>query len=232
MTDQSNLVLRCAHVRHSYQIGPERLDILKGLDLEVSSGEMVSIMGTSGSGKSTLLNLLGALDRPNEGVIELAGKELTNLSENQAAVIRNRHLGFVFQFHHLLPEFSALENLAMPLLLRGENKKTAWQRAEAILSDVGLEKRGAHKPAELSGGERQRVAIARALIGHPDVLLMDEPTGNLDSQNAGRILELIQRLNQEYSIASVLVTHDPHIAAQSGRCLELENGVLKERARE
>jgi len=228
MTDPSNSVLRCSNVKHSYQIGPERLDILKGLDLNVLSGEMVSIMGTSGSGKSTLLNLLGALDQPDEGTIELAGNNLAGLSENRAAVIRNRHLGFVFQFHHLLPEFSALENLAMPLLLRGENKKTAWQRAQAILSEVGLEKRGTHKPAELSGGERQRVAIARALIGHPDVLLMDEPTGNLDSQNAGRVLEVIERLNQEYGIASVLVTHDPNIASRSARCLELEDGVLRE----
>ncbi len=229
MSDQLNSVLRCANVKHSYQIGPERLAILNGLNLDVSPGEMVSIMGASGSGKSTLLNLLGALDRPDEGMIELVGNELTHLSENRAAAIRNRHLGFVFQFHHLLPEFSALENLAMPLLLRGEKKKTALQRAEAILSDVGLDKRGTHKPAELSGGERQRVAIARALIGRPDVLLMDEPTGNLDSRNAIRVLELIERLNQDYGIASVLVTHDPQIASRSGRCLELEDGVLRER---
>lgn len=229
MTDQKSWVLRCSNVKHSYQIGPERLEILKGLELNVASGEMVSIMGASGSGKSTLLNLLGALDRPDEGIIELAGNELTHLSENRAAAIRNRHLGFVFQFHHLLPEFTAIENLAMPLLLRGDNKKGAFEQAGAILSDVGLEQRGSHKPAELSGGERQRVAIARALIGRPDLLLMDEPTGNLDSQNANRVLELIQRLNQEYGIASVLVTHDPNIASQSGRCFELAEGVLRER---
>ncbi|MCL4162762.1 UNVERIFIED_CONTAM: hypothetical protein GTU68_067031 [Idotea baltica] len=185
-------------------------------------------MGASGSGKSTLLNLLGALDKPDEGHIELAGKDLSNVTEAQAASIRNHHLGFVFQFHHLLPEFNAIENLAMPLLLRGEKKKQAFEQAQNLLADLRLEKRGSHKPAELSGGERQRVAIARALIGRPDVLLMDEPTGNLDSENASRVLDLIQKLNEDYGVALLLVTHDPLIAARLGRSLKLKDGVLKE----
>lgn len=228
MTEQTNKVLRCRDVKRSYQIGPERLDILKGVNLEIERGEMLSVMGASGAGKSTLLNLLGALDRPDEGYIELAGNDLSNLSESQAAKIRNRHLGFVFQFHHLLPEFSATENLAMPLLLRGEKKRDAFGRAETLLSDLGMDHRGGHKPAELSGGERQRVAIARALIGRPDILLMDEPTGNLDNRNAGRVLEQIQRLNEDFGVALILVTHDPGIASQMGRSFDLVDGLLEE----
>ena len=222
-------VLRCSGVTRSYQIGPERLDILNGVDLELSRGEMISIMGASGAGKSTLLNLLGALDKPDEGNIELAGQNLSQLTETQAANLRNKHLGFVFQFHHLLPEFTAAENLAMPLLLRGEKKRESLKKAEDMLNQLGLERRGSHKPSELSGGERQRVAIARALIGHPDVLLMDEPTGNLDNRNAARVLELIHRLNEDFGVALVLVTHDSQIAAQMERSLELVDGRLVDR---
>lgn len=228
MNEHTNRVLFCEGVKRSFQLGPERINILCGLDLELKAGEMLSVMGASGSGKSTLLNLLGALDKPNEGYIELAGKDLSNVSEAQAASIRNQHLGFVFQFHHLLPEFNAIENLAMPLLLRGEKKKHAFEQAQDLLGELGLEKRGSHKPAELSGGERQRVAIARALVGRPDVLLMDEPTGNLDSENASRVLDLIQKLNEDYGVALLLVTHDPLIAARLGRSLKLKDGVLKE----
>lgn len=234
MSEQKNVaaqttVLSCKNLHRHYQIGPERLEILKGLDLEVVRGEMVSIIGASGSGKSTLLNLLGALDQPTSGAVELVGKKISGLNETQAAVLRNRHLGFVFQFHHLLPEFTALENIAMPLLLRREKKSTAMARAAEILQEVGLERRGEHKPAELSGGERQRVAIARALVGRPDVLLMDEPTGNLDSGNAEKILELIEKLNREFQIALILVTHDLEIAQNTSRCLELTDGRLETR---
>lgn len=228
MTEIQNKVLRCRGVSRSYQLGPEKLDILKGLDLDLVKGEMLSIMGASGSGKSTLLNLLGALDKPDQGHVELVGKNLSSLSENEAAKVRNKHLGFVFQFHHLLPEFTAIENLAMPLMLRGLSKSASLDSASQMLSQVGLEHRDSHKPAELSGGERQRVAIARALIGKPDVLLMDEPTGNLDSGNADRVLELIQKLNQEFDVALVLVTHDPSIAERMERQLELVDGRLVE----
>lgn len=228
MTEQTETVLRCVDLKRSYQLGPEKLEILNGLNLEVGRGEMLSIMGASGSGKSTLLNLLGALDQPDAGRVELVGKDLSNLTETEIAATRNRHLGFVFQFHHLLPEFTATENLAMPLLLRGTKKKEALQQAAELLGGVGLDHRGSHKPAELSGGERQRVAIARALIGRPDVLLMDEPTGNLDSRNAERVLELIQQLNNEFQVALILVTHDPNIASQMKRRLDLSDGMLHE----
>lgn len=229
IAEEQATVLRCKDLKKHYQIGPERLEILTGLDLAVDRGEMISIIGASGSGKSTLLNLLGALDQPTSGTVELVGKQLSGLGENEAAILRNKHLGFVFQFHHLLPEFTALENIAMPLLLRGEKKNTAMTKAAEILQEVGLEHRDEHKPAELSGGERQRVAIARALVGRPDVLLMDEPTGNLDSGNAEKILQLIERLNQEFQIALVLVTHDLRIAEHTSRCLELTDGRLETR---
>ena len=184
-------------------------------------------MGASGAGKSTLLNLLGALDEADAGEVWIAGEKVNGLSESERAKLRNRALGFVFQFHHLLPEFSALENVAMPLWLRGESRKVAADKAREFLARVGLDNRDQHKPSELSGGERQRVAIARALAGEPALLLMDEPTGNLDRANAMRVLELIERLNQETGSALVLVTHDADIASHMDRCLELVDGQLQ-----
>lgn len=220
------LALRCEKLERSFQLGPETLRILKGVNLEVKAGERVAIMGASGAGKSTLLNLLGALDEPDAGEIWIAGELVNGLSESGRAQLRNRSLGFVFQFHHLLPEFSALENVAMPLWLRGQSRKISTEKASAVLDRVGLKERQFHKPSELSGGERQRVAIARALAGEPAVLLMDEPTGNLDRANAIRVLELIEHLNQETGSALVLVTHDGEIASHMDRRLELVNGQL------
>ena len=226
MIETNDVVLSCQDLSRSYQLGPEKLAILQGLNLEVRRGEMISVMGASGSGKSTLLNILGGLDRPDSGSVKLAGTDLATVDETQAAALRNQHLGFVFQFHHLLPEFSAAENLAIPLMLRGTKRREALVEAVAMLDKLGISARAQHKPAELSGGERQRVAIARALIGRPDMLLMDEPTGNLDSRNAERVVELITELNSEFRIALVLVTHDASIAERMQRKLELRDGVL------
>ena len=226
MIETNDVVLSCQDLSRSYQLGPEKLAILQGLNLEVRRGEMISVMGASGSGKSTLLNILGGLDRPDSGSVKLAGTDLATVDETQAAALRNQHLGFVFQFHHLLPEFSAAENLAIPLMLRGTKRRDALVEAVAMLDKLGISARAQHKPAELSGGERQRVAIARALIGRPDMLLMDEPTGNLDSRNAERVVELITELNSEFRIALVLVTHDASIAERMQRKLELRDGVL------
>lgn len=228
MIENEQLVLRCQNLQRSFQLGPETLDILRGVNFEVKAAERVAIMGASGTGKSTLLNLLGALDEPDAGEVWIAGQKTNGLSESQRAQLRNRSLGFVFQFHHLLPEFSAIENVAMPLWLRGISRKLSSEKARSVLSQVGLDKRHQHKPSELSGGERQRVAIARALAGEPAVLLMDEPTGNLDRGNAIRILELIEKLNQETGSALILVTHDSEIAGHMDRQLELTNGQLVE----
>jgi len=226
--ESANLALRCQNLERAFQLGPETIQILKGVNFEVKAGERVAIMGASGAGKSTLLNLLGALDAPDAGEVWIAGEQVNGLSESERAKLRNRCLGFVFQFHHLLPEFSALENVAMPLWLRGQSRKASTVKAQEVLNRVGLDKRQQHKPSELSGGERQRVAIARALAGEPNVLLMDEPTGNLDRGNAIRVLELIEHLNQETGSALILVTHDPEIASHMDRRLELVNGQLAE----
>ena len=221
-------VLSCKDLQRAYQLGPERLHILRGVNLDVSAGERVAIMGASGAGKSTLLNLLGILDQPDAGHVWIDGVLVEGMSESARARLRNRSIGFVFQFHHLLPEFSALENVSMPLWLRGDSRRQAAARASDYLQRVGLDSRMEHKPAELSGGERQRVAIARALAGEPALLLMDEPTGNLDRKNAENVLELIQTLNQEIGVALVVVTHDKEIAGHMDRRLELIEGVLSE----
>jgi len=220
-------VLVCKGLERNYQLGPERLQILCGVDLKVVEGERLAIMGTSGAGKTTLLNLLGALDEPDAGEVWIAGTNVNGLSESARANLRNRALGFVFQFHHLLPEFSALENVAMPLWLRGQSRKQAAVQAKEVLDRVGMSARFEHRPSELSGGERQRVAIARALAGEPRVLLMDEPTGNLDRENAKRVIDLIEQLNQQTGSALVVVTHDPGIADHMDRQLQLVGGKLQ-----
>jgi len=220
-------VLVCKGLERNYQLGPEKLKILRGVDLNVVEGERLAIMGSSGAGKTTLLNLLGALDEPDAGEVWIAGTKVNGLSESARADLRNRALGFVFQFHHLLPEFSALENVAMPLWLRGQSRKQAAEQAKAVLDRVGMSARFEHKPAELSGGERQRVAIARALAGEPRVLLMDEPTGNLDRDNAKRVIDLIEQLNQQTGSALVVVTHDQEIANHMDRQLQLTEGRLQ-----
>ena len=221
----NDLVLQCQNLGRTYVDGDHCVSVLTGVELTLKAGEKIAVVGASGSGKSTLLNLLGGLDAPTEGAVSLAGKDLATLNERELCHWRNQRLGFVYQFHHLLPEFDALENVAMPLLIGGVARKQAWQRAEALLGRVGLTSRLRHRPGQLSGGERQRVAIARALVNSPDCVLMDEPTGNLDPHSAAQVLELIDELGQEQS-SFVVVTHDPAIAARMHRTLVLRDGSL------
>lgn len=218
--------LECHGVSKSYDDGATRVEVLQGIDFRLEDREKVAIVGTSGSGKSTLLNLLGGLDTVSSGQVRLAGRDLATMSERERAAWRNRYLGFVYQFHHLLPEFSALENVAMPQLIAGVPRREANARAGAMLEEVGLGARAGHRPGQLSGGERQRVAIARSLINRPRCVLMDEPTGNLDPAAARQVLSLIDRL-RESSSAFVVVTHDPAIAGHMQRVLRLVDGRLE-----
>ena len=224
MSDKA--VLSCRNLGKSYEEGPQSIQVLAGVELELHAGERVAIVGSSGSGKSTLLNMLGGLDVPSEGSVWLAGEELSALSETARGMLRNRALGFVYQFHHLLPEFSALENVCMPLLIGRTPIAEARQRATTLLERVGLGHRLSHKPAELSGGERQRVAIARALVNQPQLVLLDEPTGNLDQHTAQGIQELMHELAQSLRTAFLVVTHDMNLARQMDRVLRLEEGRL------
>ena len=221
-------LIKCQQVSYHYNSGKVKTPVLETLNLSISQGESIAILGQSGCGKSTLLNLLGGMSQPSAGKVFLSGNNLSELSEDQITNLRAQHLGFVFQFHHLLKDFSALDNVAMPLLIRGDNKQTALISAKALLSKIGLKSRLDHRPAELSGGERQRVAIARALITQPSCLLADEPTGNLDAKNAADVLSLMIELNQAQNSALVMVTHDDKIAQQMQRVLILENGRLSE----
>lgn len=205
----------------------EALQVLKNINFTISSGKTAAIIGSSGSGKSTLLNLLGGLDKPTSGHVLLNGENLFTVNEKSRCVARNQHLGFIYQFHHLLPEFTALENVAMPRLINGTNKDEARQYAAQLLAEVGLSARLDHKPGELSGGERQRAAIARALINGPDCVLADEPTGNLDRKNAEIALELIMQLNKSYKTSLIMVTHDLHIAERLDTVYVLEDGLLQ-----
>ncbi|NQD53797.1 lipoprotein-releasing ABC transporter ATP-binding protein LolD [Pseudomonas sp. CM25] len=224
MSDKA--VLSCRNLGKSYDEGPESVKVLSGLNLELHAGERIAIVGSSGSGKSTLLNLLGGLDRPSQGSVWLAGEELSALGERARGLLRNRELGFVYQFHHLLPEFTAIENVCMPLLIGRTPIPEARERAEALLKRVGLGHRLNHKPAELSGGERQRVAIARALVNRPGLVMLDEPTGNLDHHTAQGIQELMQELSSASRTAFLVVTHDLVLARKMDRVLKLDDGHL------
>ncbi|EKO3929703.1 lipoprotein-releasing ABC transporter ATP-binding protein LolD [Vibrio fluvialis] len=221
-----NNLLRCHQVCKTYQEGDLQTQVLKGVSFELQKGELASIIGSSGSGKSTLLHILGALDDATQGHVEFLGQQLSTLSSNKQAKIRNQHLGFVYQFHHLLADFSALENVAMPLLIGGKKVAQAKQDAAALLERVGLSHRLEHRPSELSGGERQRVAIARALVNKPDLVLADEPTGNLDHKTALSIYDLMRELNRESGTAFLVVTHDGELAAKMDRQLHMQDGLL------
>ena len=221
-----NKVLQCISLNKTYQQGKIVTPVLKDLSLDVDKGELLAIVGSSGCGKSTFLHLAGALDQPSSGKVMIDGTDIYQLSDKEKSRFRNQHLGFIYQFHHLMMEFSALENVAMPLLIAGHKPKYAQEKARAILDKVGLAHRVEHRPAELSGGERQRVAIARALVTEPSLVLADEPTGNLDFDTAQQIYQLIKTLNEQLNISFVVVTHDLALAAKMDRQLRLDHGHL------
>jgi lipoprotein-releasing system ATP-binding protein len=221
-----NSVLACSQLAKTFDEGDVVLNILSNIDFTVNAGERIAITGASGSGKSTLLHLLGGLDEPTSGDVSIAGQSLASLSPVRLGRLRNKMLGFVYQFHHLLPEFTATENVAMPLLVRGERPAQAREQAESLLARVGLSARLSHKPGEMSGGERQRAAVARALVTKPACVLADEPTGNLDRQNAEQVYALMLELNRELGTSLLVATHDPLIAERMDRVVRLEDGRL------
>lgn len=225
-------VLDCHGVVRRFKEGASTLVVLHGVDLQVQPAERVAIIGASGSGKTTLLQIMGGLDEPDEGTVHINGEAMHGTDEAAKGDLRNRNIGFVYQFHHLLPEFTAEENVAMPLMIRGEARASATQQAGELLARVGLGERLHHKPGELSGGERQRAAVARALITKPQLVLADEPTGNLDAGNGTHVLNLMLELNQELKTSLIIVTHDHSIAAKMDRVLVLEDGTLKPSAGE
>jgi lipoprotein-releasing system ATP-binding protein len=219
-------VIQVRNLEKTYSTARGALTLFQGLNLEIQSGEMVAIVGQSGAGKSTLLHILGALAAPTSGTVICVSTDVAQLSPHDAAAFRNREIGYVWQFHYLLPEFTALENVAMPLMARGVNKLAALQTAAKWLTEVGLEDRGDHRPGELSGGEQQRIALARALVNHPRLLLADEPTGDLDEATAGRVFDMVEQLHRSHGLTSILVTHNLDLAARCTRTLRLESGRL------
>ena len=227
MNDSNGIVLECRGIARRFREGESTLEVLKGVDLQIRSAERVAIIGASGSGKTTLLQILGGLDRPDDGEVLVGGESMNTGGETSRGELRNRYIGFVYQFHHLLPEFTAQENVAMPLLIRREPKQQALDKAAELLDRVGLGERLTHKPGELSGGERQRAAVARALITRPKLVLADEPTGNLDAGNGEHVLSLMLELNRELKTSLVIVTHDQSIADRMDRVLVLEDKGLR-----
>lgn len=224
----SKTIISCQNLYKRFTEGKLDVEVLKGVTLDIQAGEKIAIVGSSGSGKSTLLHILGGLDLPTEGKVHILDKDVSKLTDTERGVLRNQSLGFIYQFHHLLPEFTALENIAMPLLIRGLDVSEASSMAEEILTKVGLGERIDHKPGQLSGGERQRAAIARALVTKPKAVLADEPTGNLDHKTAQQIIDLMQNLNQEMQTAFIIVTHDMQLAEKMDKIYTLVDGELKE----
>lgn len=223
----NSLILTTWDVHKYYPMGKSQVHVLKGIDLEVYSGEIVAITGPSGVGKSTLLHILGVLDRPSRGRVEIDGIDVYSLNNKELATLRNRTVGFIFQFHHLLPEFTAIENVAMPSLIAGANRDVVWNRAKAILGEVGLSHRIEHRPAELSGGEQQRVAVARALMNNPRIILADEPSGNLDIESSQSLHKLIWEINQRHRLTFIIVTHNLELAQQAHRVIEMRDGHIR-----
>lgn len=227
-TEHANEILRCQQLGMVYTEGPNDVEVLKSVDLQIDKAERIAIVGASGSGKSTLLHLLGGLDLPSSGSVWIDGQEMSGVSDKKRGEIRNQYLGFVYQFHHLLPEFTAVENVAMPLLIRGVDSSEAYATASVLLTDIGLGHRLEHRPIELSGGERQRAAIARALVTKPGCVLADEPTGNLDSKTADTVFNIMLDLNQNSDTALVMVSHDMGLAERMDKIYNLEDGVLRQ----
>ena len=227
MNEQGKLVIQANGISRGFRQGPKRVQVLTDVSLQVPAGTSMAIVGASGAGKSTLLHILGGLDRPDEGDVLVDGHSLWKKSDSERCDLRNSRMGFIYQFHHLLPEFTALENVAMPLLIRGESTTEAARRATELLEKVGLGQRMDHKPGELSGGERQRAAVARALVGNPGCVLGDEPTGNLDERTANHVFEQLLELNTELNTSLILVTHDMGLAAKMNQRFELHMGSLK-----
>ncbi len=229
MPNSNAVVLEGKDLAKEFVQGDVKILVLRAASITVRAGERIAIVGASGSGKTTLLQLLGGLDLPTGGTVEIAGSAMNRLNDTERGLLRNRAVGFVYQFHHLLPEFTALENVAMPLLVRRMSPRAAKERASALLARVGLAERLTHRPSQLSGGERQRAAVARALVTQPKLVLADEPTGNLDGKNAAQVFELMLELNREFGTSLVIVTHDERLAARLDRVLVLADGVLVER---